>query len=249
MAERRRAAPASAGAPPVANFPAGRRRPATARAREAERGASPPAPTRSTSSSPGWRSLAGDETAIARGRRRDARRDGGGATSRSILETGSLGGTDAIRAAATQALGAGADFVKTSTGKVAAGRDARGARVLLEAIRDAGRGGFKASGGVRTAEQAAGYLALADEVMGAGWATPGAFRIGASSLVDDLLARLRRGVTAERGAPPGAHPPQARRRRARAAEEIEWLVARHHRRRAVATRRSAAFAMAVFLRA
>jgi deoxyribose-phosphate aldolase len=62
--------------------------------------------------------------------------------------------------------------------------------VLLEVVRDAGHGGVKASGGVRTAEQAAEYVALADEVMGAGWATPERFRIGASSLVDDLLARL-----------------------------------------------------------
>ena len=62
--------------------------------------------------------------------------------------------------------------------------------MLLEVVRDAGRGAVKASGGIRTAEQAAEYLALADEVMGAGWATPERFRIGASSLVDDLLARL-----------------------------------------------------------
>ena len=49
----------------------------------------------------------------------------------------------------------------------------------------------KASGGIRSAEQAAEYLALADEVMGPGWAVPGRFRLGASALVDDLLARLR----------------------------------------------------------
>ena len=62
---------------------------------------------------------------------------------------------------------------------------------MLEAIRDAGAGaGFKAAGGVRTTEQAAGYLALADEVLGEGWAMPETFRIGASGLVDDLLRHL-----------------------------------------------------------
>jgi deoxyribose-phosphate aldolase len=109
---------------------------------------------------------------------------------KAILETGSLGDADTIRDAAERALGAGAGFLKTSTGKVGAGASLEATRVLLEVVRDAGHGGVKASGGVRSAEQAAEYLALADEVMGAGWATPERFRIGASSLVDDLLARL-----------------------------------------------------------
>jgi deoxyribose-phosphate aldolase len=109
---------------------------------------------------------------------------------KAILETGSLDGADQVRAAGEQALAAGADFLKTSTGKVGVGASLDATRVLLEVVRDAGHGGVKASGGVRTAEQAAEYVALADEVMGAGWATPERFRIGASSLVDDLLARL-----------------------------------------------------------
>jgi deoxyribose-phosphate aldolase len=88
------------------------------------------------------------------------------------------------------ALLAGADVVKTSTGKTSPGATPQAAEAMLEAIRDAGHGGFKASGGIRTAAQAAECLALADDVMGAGWATPECFRIGASSLVDDLLARL-----------------------------------------------------------
>ena len=92
--------------------------------------------------------------------------------------------------AGERALGAGADFLKTSTGKVGQGATLDATRVLLEVVRDAGHGAVKASGGVRTAAQAAEYLALADEVMGAGWATPERFRIGASSLVDDILARL-----------------------------------------------------------
>jgi deoxyribose-phosphate aldolase len=138
-----------------------------------------------------WRTFAaGDGGAIERvvGATRAA--IGPGVGLKAILETGSLDSADQVRAAGEQALGAGADFLKTSTGKVGAGASLPATRVLLEVVRDAGHGGVKASGGVRTAEQAAEYLALADEVMGAGWATPERFRIGASSLVDDLLARL-----------------------------------------------------------
>jgi deoxyribose-phosphate aldolase len=138
-----------------------------------------------------WRTFAaGDGGAIERvvGATRAA--IGPGVGLKAILETGSLEGPDAVRAAGEQALTAGADFLKTSTGKVGAGASLDATRVLLGVVRDAGHGGVKASGGVRTAEQAGEYLALADEVMGAGWATPERFRIGASSLVDDLVARL-----------------------------------------------------------
>ena len=134
--------------------------------------------------------LAGDEAAIARTVAATRAAIGDGVGLKAILETGSLGGADAVRRAGEQALDAGADFLKTSTGKVGPGASLEATRVLLEVVRDAGRGAVKASGGIRTAEQAAEYLALADEVMGAGWATPERFRIGASSLVDDLLARL-----------------------------------------------------------
>jgi deoxyribose-phosphate aldolase len=63
-------------------------------------------------------------------------------------------------------------------------------------VRATGHGGVKASGGIRSAESAAEYVALADEVMGAGWAAPERFRLGASALVDDLLGRLREAATA-----------------------------------------------------
>jgi deoxyribose-phosphate aldolase len=138
-----------------------------------------------------WRAfLAGDDAAI--GRMVEAARGaiGPDVGLKAILETGSLGTDDAIRRAGERALAAGADFLKTSTGKVGAGASIAATRVLLEVVRGAGHGGVKASGGIRTAEQAGDYLALADDVMGAGWATPERFRIGASSLVDDLLARL-----------------------------------------------------------
>jgi deoxyribose-phosphate aldolase len=138
-----------------------------------------------------WRAfLAGDDGAIARVVEATRGAIGAAVGLKAILETGSLGGEDAVREAGRRALDAGADFLKTSTGKVGAGASLDATRVLLEVVRNAGHGAVKASGGIRTAEQAARYLALADEVMGAGWATPERFRIGASSLVDDLLARI-----------------------------------------------------------
>lgn len=100
-----------------------------------------------------------------------------------ILESGSLG--NETRSAADAALAAGADFVKTSTGKVGPGADPVAARAMLEAVRAAGHGGFKASGGVRTPEQAREYLALAEELLGP--VGPDRFRIGASTLLDALL--------------------------------------------------------------
>ena len=103
-----------------------------------------------------------------------------------ILESGQLG--DAVEAAARDALAAGADFVKTSTGKLAPGASPEAARAMMRAIRIHGSGGFKASGGVRTPEDAEAYLAIADELLGPDWATPRTFRIGASSLLDALLA-------------------------------------------------------------
>ena len=138
-----------------------------------------------------WRAfLAGDAGAIERTVAAARAAIGDGVRLKAILETGSLGGEDRVREAGKRALGAGADFLKTSTGKVGPGASLDATRVLLEVVRDAGHGGVKASGGIRTAEQAAEYLALADECMGAGVATSARFRIGASSLVDDLLARL-----------------------------------------------------------
>ncbi len=101
-----------------------------------------------------------------------------------ILETGRLMTPSAIRGAADDAIEAGADFIKTSTGKTATSTSLEAAHIMLEAIKDAGRPvGLKPSGGIRTPEQAAAYLRLADHVMGAGWATPKTFRFGASGLL------------------------------------------------------------------
>lgn len=105
-----------------------------------------------------------------------------------ILETGELRIASVIRTAAEIALDAGADFLKTSTGKVPVNATPQAARVMLEAIRDrGGHCGFKAAGGVRTLDDAAVYFALADELLGPEWATPERFRLGASALLTDML--------------------------------------------------------------
>ena len=106
---------------------------------------------------------------------------------KTILETGAYPDAAAIRAASDMAIAAGADFIKTSTGKIAAGASLDAARAMLEAIRASGRPvGLKPSGGIRTLADADAYLGLADAIMGPGWATPETFRFGASGLWDAL---------------------------------------------------------------
>jgi deoxyribose-phosphate aldolase len=108
---------------------------------------------------------------------------------KAILETGELGEAPRIAAAAKAALAGGADFLKTSTGKVAVNATPAAAEVVLRAIADAGGAvGFKPAGGIRTYEDAKGYRDLANRVCGAGYATPDRFRIGATSVLADLLA-------------------------------------------------------------
>jgi deoxyribose-phosphate aldolase len=108
-----------------------------------------------------------------------------------ILETGDLRDPAKIYAAAGDAIAAGADFVKTSTGKIAVSATLEAAEAMLRAIKDSGRDvGFKAAGGIRDTAAAGAYLALADRIMGPDWADPLHFRFGASGLLDDLLAQL-----------------------------------------------------------
>ena len=111
---------------------------------------------------------------------------------KAILETGELADPALIRRAADLAIAAGANFLKTSTGKTAVSATPEAAKILLEAISASGKPvGFKASGGIRTLADAALYLGLADEIMGLGWASPDTFRIGASGLLDALTAVLQ----------------------------------------------------------
>lgn len=117
-----------------------------------------------------------------------------------ILETGELGDYDAIRKAAHLALMAGADFLKTSTGKIQPAATLPATLVMLEAIRDfyeaTGRAvGMKPAGGIRTAKDAIRYLILLHETLGAEWLTPERFRFGASSLLNDLLRQLVKQLT------------------------------------------------------
>jgi deoxyribose-phosphate aldolase len=108
-----------------------------------------------------------------------------------IIESGELASADLIYQASTIAIQSGADFIKTSTGKVEVNATLDSARIMLEAIRDSGRDcGFKAAGGVKLATEAAEYLALADSIMGPDWANAAHFRFGASSLLADLESTL-----------------------------------------------------------
>lgn len=115
----------------------------------------------------------------------------GGALLKVILETGELGGPEAIDAAARFAIAHGADFVKTSTGKTPVSATPTATEVMLAAIADTPWPvGLKPSGGIRTLADAAVYLEQADRIMGPTWATPHSFRFGASGLLDALLATL-----------------------------------------------------------
>ena len=112
-----------------------------------------------------------------------------------ILETGELGTYDAIRRASVLAMEAGADFIKTSTGKIGVSATLPTALCMLEAIRDfhheTGRTvGFKAAGGVKTAKQGWQYLVVAQETVGPEWLDPARLRIGASSMLNDVLHQL-----------------------------------------------------------
>jgi deoxyribose-phosphate aldolase len=113
-----------------------------------------------------------------------------------ILETGELPGYDDVRRAAWLALLAGADMVKTSTGKTSPAATLPVVQVLLQAVRDwhrvtGERRGVKAAGGIRSTRDAVRHLVAVNEVAGPEWLTPGLFRFGASSLLDDLLRRRR----------------------------------------------------------
>src|SRR5690554_620684 len=108
-----------------------------------------------------------------------------------IIESGELKTPELIRRASDIAIAAGADFIKTSTGKVPINATLDAAEVMLRAIQESGtQCGFKAAGGVRTAADAEAYLTLATSIMGDAWLTPAHFRFGASSLLTHLLATL-----------------------------------------------------------
>ncbi len=123
-----------------------------------------------------------------------------GATLKVILEVGELGSYAAIRSACDLALESGADFVKTATGKIGISSTPAIAVLMCEAIRDYARAtgrevGLKLAGGIRTTKVALGYIAIVHETLGESWLRPERFRLGASSLLDDLLMQREKIAT------------------------------------------------------
>jgi len=117
-----------------------------------------------------------------------------------ILEVSELGTYDNVRRASLLAIAAGGDFIKTSTGKLPGAATLPVQLVMLEAIRDVyeetgRRVGMKAAGGIRTSKNAIQYLVQVHETLGPEWLTPDLYRIGASSLVNDILMQLRKEKT------------------------------------------------------
>jgi deoxyribose-phosphate aldolase len=117
-----------------------------------------------------------------------------------ILETGELGTYDNVRRATLLAIAGGADFVKTSTGKINPAATLPVALCMLETVRDVyehtgRRVGFKAAGGIRQAKQAIQHLVLVHETLGPEWLSPDLYRLGASSLLNDILMQIRKQKT------------------------------------------------------
>lgn len=123
-----------------------------------------------------------------------------------ILETGELGTYDNVRRASDLALDAGADVIKTSTGKVGTNATFPVALAMCEAIREHARrtgrrAGLKVAGGCRTTKQALTYLVIVKETLGESWLNPNLFRIGASALLDDLLMQYEKELTGHYAGP------------------------------------------------
>ncbi|ODP99796.1 MULTISPECIES: deoxyribose-phosphate aldolase [Salinivibrio] len=119
-----------------------------------------------------------------------------------IIESGELKTDALIKRASEISIDAGADFIKTSTGKVAVNATPEAAEIMLNVIKDKGvadKVGFKPAGGVRTAEDAQQYLAMADRILGESWADSRHYRFGASSLLANLLHTLGEGEKAAQG--------------------------------------------------
>ena len=125
---------------------------------------------------------------------------------KAILATGELGTLRNVARASLVCMMAGADFIKTSTGKVNPSATLPVALVMLEAVRDFAdatgrRVGVKVAGGVRTAKDAIRYLVVTKETAGDEWLTPDLFRIGASSLLNDLLMQRTKQPTGRYSGP------------------------------------------------
>jgi deoxyribose-phosphate aldolase len=119
-----------------------------------------------------------------------------------ILETGELVTLDNVRLASDIAMEAGADFIKTSTGKISPAATPPVVLTMLEAIRDfqtktGKKIGMKPAGGIGTAKQAIQYLVMIKETLGSEWLSPDLFRFGASSLANDILMQIMKQTTGQ----------------------------------------------------
>jgi deoxyribose-phosphate aldolase len=134
--------------------------------------------------------LAGNEKAVT-DMVKAIRDECGPALLKVILETGEIKDTALIQRASELAIEAGADFIKTSTGKVAVNATLEAADIMIRAIRHSGRKvGFKPAGGISSVSDAGLYLSLAETIMTPDWPMPSTFRFGASGVLDDILAVL-----------------------------------------------------------
>jgi deoxyribose-phosphate aldolase len=134
------------------------------------------------------------------------REDGTAAHLKVIFENGELSTYDNIRRASWLGMLAGADFIKTSTGKVAVNATVPNTLLMMEAVRDfhaatGTRVGVKPAGGIRTAKDAVKYLVMVNETAGEEWLTPDLFRFGASSLLNDLLMQRHKLATGRYSGP------------------------------------------------
>ena len=130
----------------------------------------------------------------------------GRAQLKTILEVGELGSYSRIRQASVLAMAAGTDFIKTSTGKIGVSATLPAALCMMEAARDFHRDtgrvvGIKVAGGVRASKQAIQYLVLLYETLGSEWMKPDTFRIGASTLLNDVLMQIRKEQTGRYSGP------------------------------------------------
>ncbi len=111
-----------------------------------------------------------------------------------IIESGELKTVDNIREASSLCVDANVDFIKTSTGKTEISATPEAANIILETINQSNKNiGFKASGGIKTLEDAKKYLSLAQSIMGTNWVNSSNFRIGASSVLTNLIETIERG--------------------------------------------------------
>ena len=151
-----------------------------------------------------WQAVLAGQTTAAVAMVRNVKMRCGERRLKVILETGEYPDLDAVRTASELAIGAGADFIKTSTGKTAHSASIPAARTMLGVIAMARRPvGLKPSGGIRTLADAKRYLDLTDAMMGEDWATPATFRFGASGLYGALVEAI--GGAAPDAAPRGSY--------------------------------------------